>query len=204
MADTKSKLGAALSNPGEAVGVVMAILRGMIFRLKLALFGPRGVRIGKGLRIYSKLYICGPGRVIIGNHFSSARNIFKETTILTHHSDAVVRIGDGNYFGGVHISCVGRIEIGDNNLLGNTVILDSDIIPHPNMKLDREWKEKWSRDIVIGSNTWLAVNTAVLKGVTLGDECVLSAGSVAASDAEPRSLLLGVPARKIKSTREEA
>ena len=38
------------------------------------------------------------------------------------YPDAVVRIGDGNYFGGVHISCVGKIEIGDNNLLGNTVI----------------------------------------------------------------------------------
>ena len=184
--------------------VSLAVGRGFLFRLKLILWDPGNVSIGKGLRIYSSLYIRGPGKVIIGNNFSTNRNIFKETTILTHHPDAVVRIGDGNYFGGGHISCVRKIEIGDNNLLGNTVILDSDIIPHPNMKVDRDWMEKWSRAVVIGNNTWLAVNTVVLKGVTLGDECVLSAGSVAAADAEPRSLLLGVPARKIKSTREDA
>ena len=200
----KSQLQSALANPGLVLSVVCAILRGFLFKLELMLCGPRKVSIGKGLRIYSKLYIRGPGTVIIGNYFSSARNIFKETTILTHHPDAMVRIGDGNYFGGVHISCVGKVEIGNNNLLGNTVILDSDIIPHLNMKVDPEWMEKWSKNVVIGNNTWLAVNTVVLKGVTLGDECVLSAGSVAAANAEPRSLLLGVPARKIKSTREEA
>ncbi len=116
----------------------------------------------------------------------------------------MIRIGDGNYFGGVCISCVNKVEIGDNNLFGNVVIMDSDIIPHPNMQLDAAWKEKWAKEIRIGSNTWLAANTVVLKGVVLGDECVLSAGSVAASSAEPRSLLLGVPARRIKSTREEA
>ena len=199
-----SRLQSALANPGLALSVILAMGRGILFRLKLALCGPKKVSIGKGLRIYSRLYIRGPGTVIIGNNFSSARAIFKETTILTHHPDAVVRIGDGNYFGGVQISCVRKVTIGDNNLFANTVILDSDIIPHPNMTLDRDWMEKWSKDVVIGNNTWLAINTVVLKGVILGDECVLSAGSVAAADAEPRSLLLGVPARKIKSTREEA
>jgi acetyltransferase-like isoleucine patch superfamily enzyme len=204
MGSSDSKIKAALTNPGMAFDLALAIVRGIFFRFKLGVFGPRNVRIGKGLRIYTRLYIKGPGTVIIGERFSCNRNVFKETTLMTHDADAVIRIGDGNYFGGVSISCVKKVEIGDDNLFGNVVIMDSDIIPHPNLQLDGAWKEKWAREIAIGNKTWLAVNTVVLKGVTLGDECVLSAGSVAASSAEPRSLLLGVPARRVKSTREES
>jgi acetyltransferase-like isoleucine patch superfamily enzyme len=193
----------ALANPGLAASVALAMMRGYLFRLRLLLFGPRRVRIGRGLRIYSRLYIRGPGSVILGRNFSCGRSVFHEPVIVTHRPDSVVRIGDGNFFGGVQISCVKSVEIGDDNLFGNAVILDSDVIPHPNMILDGAWAEKWAKNVVIGNGTWLAANTVVLKGVTLGDECVLSAGSVAASSAEPRSLLLGVPARKIRSTREE-
>ena len=179
------------------------MFRGYLFRFELILCGPRKVRIGRGLRIYSRLYIRGPGKVVIGTDFSCNRNVFKDVTIVTHHPDAVVRIGAGNFMGGTQISCVKSVEIGDDNLFANAVIMDSDIIPHPNMVMDAGWMEKWAAGVRIGDHTWLAANTVVMKGVTLGDECVLSAGSVAATDAEPRSLLMGVPARRIKSTREE-
>ncbi len=76
MGDSVSKLKTALANPGMFLELVLAIVRGRLFRLKLSLFGPRNVKIGKGLRIYTKLYIRGPGTVIIGERFSCNRNIF--------------------------------------------------------------------------------------------------------------------------------
>jgi len=168
MGGSVSKIKTALGNPGVALGLILAIVRGALFRWKLGVFGPKNVKIGEGLRIYTKLYIRGPGTVIIGNRFSCNRNIFKETTLITHDADSQIRIGDGNFFGGAYISCVKKVDIGDNNLFGNVVVMDSDIIPHPNMRLDSAWKEKWAKEIGIGNNTWLAANTVVLKGVTWG------------------------------------
>lgn len=126
----------------------------------------------------------------------------KYPIILTHSKDARVRIGFGSYLGGTQISCVNRIECKEKILFANTLIMDSDIIPEPNMKIDTKWINENSAPIIIGNQCWLGMNSTVLKGVTIGDECVLGAGSVAIKNADPFSLLLGNPARMIGKTRE--
>ena len=200
--EVKRKIDAALENPLSTIRVLTATVRGWLIKLKFHILKPNNVIIGKRFRVYSKVIIRGPGKLIIGDHVSCDRTQFKHFTIITHDKSSKVVIGNGNYFGGAQISCVNRIEIGDEILTANTTIMDSDIIPNPNMVLDKEWIENNSNTVKIGNHCWLGMNSIVLKGVTLGDECVLSAGSVATKSAEPFSLLMGNSARKIGTTRE--
>lgn len=199
-----SKIRNLLSDPIKLISILQALAWGWLLKQYYQVTRPGRVKIGRRLRVYTRLYIRGPGRVEIGDNCSCNRIIFKEASIITHSPDAVVRIGNGNFLGGTQISCVKKVEIGNENLMANVLISDSDVIPHDNMEVTPEWLARMADGVRIGNKTWLGANSAVLKGVTLEDECVLGAGSVAMKSAESHSLLVGIPARKIKSTRDPA
>lgn len=59
-------------------------------------------------------------------------------------------------------------------------------------------------DIVIGREVWIGAQTIVLPGVTVGDECVIAAGSVVTGDLPPGVLAGGVPARVIRDNARAA
>lgn len=49
-----------------------------------------------------------------------------------------------------------------------------------------------------GSGTWLATNVTVCGGVTIGENCVIGAGSVVTRNIPPDSFAAGVPCKVIK------
>jgi len=51
-----------------------------------------------------------------------------------------------------------------------------------------------SEPIVIGDNTWIASRAIILKGVTIGEGCVIAAGAVVTKNVPPYSMVAGVPA----------
>lgn len=56
-----------------------------------------------------------------------------------------------------------------------------------------------SGKVVIGNNVWVASNVTFLKGVTIGDNCVIGAGSLVTHDIPTNSVAAGVPAKVICS-----
>ena len=192
-------LGEALADPGRAFLVAMAIVRGWLIKGYYHIHRPGRVLIGRGFRAFCRLDIRGPGKVVIGPRFCCARTMLQRPKFITHVPGAKIEIGRDNYFGGTQISCLDRVTIGDKTLLSNVLIMDSDIMPGP-ATVGGANKAR-AKAIHIGDRCWLGMNTIVLSGVTLGEECVLSAGSVANKSQEPFSLLMGNPARRIGSTR---
>lgn len=60
----------------------------------------------------------------------------------------------------------------------------------------------------IGNDVWLGANVVVLRGVTIGDGCIVAANAVVTKDIEPYSIAGGIPAKVIRprvsdSVREE-
>lgn len=194
-------LAKARTDPRNACHVGCALFRGFLIKSQYRLFNPQ-VTIGKDFRAYCNLRIIGPGRVVIGDKVSVNLSFLRVPTIVTYCKDSEVRIGNGCYLGGIRISCVGCVTIGDEILMGSTTVIDSDIIPNANVYIDETWKKEHAKPMQVGSFVWAGINSFILGGATIGDECVLGAGSVFGDKEAPeRSLLVGNPARKIGVTR---
>ncbi len=61
---------------------------------------------------------------------------------------------------------------------------------------------EWTAPITIGSNVYVGVKTIILPGVSIGNRCIIGAGSVVTKDIPDNSVAAGVPARVIRSVDE--
>lgn len=110
---------------------------------------------------------------------------------ITHH--AKIQIGNNCGFSGTVIGAGKQIIIGNNVRCGaNTLITDSD------------WHHGDSRvspdsAVVIEDNVWLGYGVKVLKGVHIGKNSVIGAGSIVTKDIPDNVIAAGNPCRVIKS-----
>lgn len=108
---------------------------------------------------------------------------------------AVIEIGESSFINyGTSISAHRLVRIGaDCNLGTYVIIMDSDY-----HDLADHSRPGPCAPVVIGDRVWLGARTTVLKGVTIGDDTVVGAGSVVVRDLPPRCLAVGVPARVVR------
>lgn len=103
-----------------------------------------------------------------------------------------------------------KVTIGDHCNFGpNTTI----VTPlHPMLGEERrgircsDGEEKflcYAKPVMIGNDCWFGANVVVCPGVTIGDNCVLGAGSVVTKDIPANSFAAGVPARVIREITSE-
>ena len=114
-----------------------------------------------------------------------------------------VKLGRGvRFYGMPHLGTEPwLITLGDNvhvtkgveflNHDGATLILRKDT---PDLEI--------TKPIVIGSDVYIGVNSIILPGVTIGNRCVVGAGSVVSRSVPENSVVAGVPARVIKTVDE--
>lgn len=72
---------------------------------------------------------------------------------------------------------------------------------HPIMPEDRDGMNgaEWASPITIGDDVWVGGGVIILGGVTVGDGSTVGAGSVVTKDVPPRSVVVGNPARVVKT-----
>lgn len=70
---------------------------------------------------------------------------------------------------------------------------------HPLDASERNRGLEFARPINVGSNVWIGANVCVLPGVSIGDNCVIGAGSVVVKDIPPFSVAVGNPCKVIKT-----
>jgi len=101
-------------------------------------------------------------------------------------------VGNNCGFSGTVIGCFATITLGNNVRCGaNTLITDSDW-HHNDERLGG------SAPVTIEDNVFMGMNVTVLKGVIIGENSVIGAGSVVVSDIPPNVLAAGNPCRVIK------
>jgi len=82
------------------------------------------------------------------------------------------------------ITCLERIEIGNNcSFANNVVVVDHD---HNYRKMTKE--PYLSSPVIIGENVWVGANCIILRGTVIGDNCVIAAGSIVKGDVESNTL----------------
>ena len=95
----------------------------------------------------------------------------------------------------------GPITIGDDVLIGPNVTLAT--AQHPICPELRAQGTQYNKPITIGNRVWLASGIIVLPGVTIGDDCVIGAGSVVTKSIPPRSVAVGNPCKVIREITEK-
>ncbi len=106
---------------------------------------------------------------------------------------SVLKIGNNCGFSGTVIGCFEKITIGDNVKCGaNTIITDSDWHPE-------DPRSSAAKPVVIEDNVWLGVNVVVLKGVKIGSNSIIGAGSIVTKDIPSNVIAAGNPCKVIKT-----
>lgn len=55
------------------------------------------------------------------------------------------------------------------------------------------------KDVIIGNHVWVGANALLLKGITLGNNCIIAAGSIVTKSVPENSIVAGCPAKIIKN-----
>ena len=96
---------------------------------------------------------------------------------------------------------VAAITFGDNCLLGPNVPLYTP--GHPVHPHSRNSRYEYGIAVTVGNDVWLGGCTVICPGVTIGDGCVIGAGSVVTKDIPPYSIAAGNPCRVIRTITDE-
>ncbi len=88
------------------------------------------------------------------------------------------------------------ITIGDNVFIGPYCGFYT--ATHPLDYHNRNKGLEKALPITIGDNCWFGANVSVMPGVTIGNGCVIAAGSVVTKSIPENTLVAGVPAKIIK------
>ncbi len=168
------------------------------FLWSVPLFKARCEKAGKNLCLPDgiPLVIGSHLRIIIGDNVTIGRSTIGASNI---HDNPVLRIGNNTAIGsGGVISASKEVTIGDHCMIsGGCLIMDSDDHPmDPSKRLLGFPIEKDDiKPVKIGNNVWIGAYVTILKGVTVGDNSIISTHSVVTRDVLPNCVYAGHPAR---------
>ena len=141
----------------------------------------------------------GYGRLILGRFV----HVGNGTSLRCH--EGTLRIGDKVVLGNnTVVNTYLDISIGATSIIADMVYISD--FDHAFAELDRPIKDQGiaKSPVVIGRDVWLGTKATIIRGVRIGDGCVVGANAVVTADLPAYSVAVGVPARVIRDRREDA
>ena len=137
-------------------------------------------------------------RITIGNQLRG----FGVKLINAIHPSAVIM--SGTSIGSGNLICAGSIIVtgaclGDDIVVNHGAIVDHDSILHSGAYLS---PNVTAGCVSVGRGAFIGIGTTLVPNVTIGDGCIVGAGSLVLSDLPPRVLAFGSPAKVIKELEE--
>lgn len=178
-------------------------------RRKRVIRQARNIELGENAKITEFAHITiNVGSIAIGENsiISCAVNMYP------HNKDCKLKIGKDCYIGDhSRIWCAKSINIGDRVLIAHNVnIFDTTTYPidkvirykHARTHLTSgmpliKYETMFEDPVSIGNDVWIGCNSIILKGVTIGEGCIIQAGSVVLKDCRPNCIYGGNPAELI-------
>jgi acetyltransferase-like isoleucine patch superfamily enzyme len=153
-------------------------------------FGGSRIRVGKRFCLYGSLTARGPGWVKIGDDCIVGDGF----TPYTHSREAVIQVGSRTFLNGSRLGCMTRIEIGEDCILADIRIFDSDYHSIYRNRNTAGRRLPATASILIGRNVWISAGCAILKGVQIGEDSVVGFGSVVTKSIPEGKIVAGNPA----------
>lgn len=165
------------------------------------------IQILEDSQIHGKLLIRGHGKTIIGR-----KNVINSgytynpiggdgRTAFIIYDGAIFQTGDYVGLSNCVISARKAITIGDGTIIGaGTKIFDHDFHPLDSEYRNPDVEDKISvKPVHIGSKVFVGLGCIILKGVTIGNNAIIGAGSVVTCDVPENEIWGGNPAKFLRS-----
>ncbi len=145
----------------------------------------KGISMGRMLHLKNTEFV-GPGKIEDFCRFVGVEKI---------------KIGRNFYFN-ANCHLLGEIEIGNNVMVGpQTVIWSRDHGTAAGTPMNSQ--PLVSKKIIIGDDVWIGAHVTILKGVRIGNGCVIGAGAVVTKNIPDCGIAMGNPAEVVRF-RDEA
>lgn len=145
-----------------------------------------------GLNRYSRLWYAK-----LGIKLSENARIYGDLTVIGQYSLIELK-KNAEITYNCFLLAKDKIIIGENSTLAyQTTILTNAYPNGPYNKLIKIYP-RVTAPIIIGDNSWIGARSIILPGVTIGNFCVIAAGSVVTKDVPDYTVVAGVPAKPVK------
>lgn len=140
---------------------------------------------------------------ILGNNhcLHIQRDAFlKGTELWFEDNKCKIIIGERSFIGPSHIAVTeddSYISIGADVLISSNVEIRSGD-SHSIINIQTSKRINFAQSIQIGNHVWIASSAKIMKGVILGDDSIVSAGSIVTKSMPSNVLVGGIPARILK------
>jgi len=178
---------------------ILEAIRKPLYKLYLK---RRYVTYGVNLKIYGKPLVINRGIINIGinSKLISSSKFYGQglqpVSLYTLNENSRIDIGNNCTLNGTSIRAASYISIGNDCVFASDVkIVDHD---HHLSPIERHSTNYPSAPITIEDNVWVGFNVVILKGVKIGKNSVIGAGSVVVKDIPPNCVAAGIPAKIIK------
>lgn len=138
--------------------------------------------------------------LLISSSERTALGVSHPVVIRTLAPSASIRICRGVGISGGSICAAKEVVIGANTLIGaDSIICDTDFHGlHPGERRDPLAHTRSARAVSIGENVFIGTRAIILKGVKIGRNSVIGAGSVVANDIPENCIAAGNPCKVIR------
>ncbi len=99
---------------------------------------------------------------------------------------------------GIFMNGYGGIEICKNTRIGHGCSFLSEDHIFKDKKKPIYLQGKNPKKILIGKNCWIGAKVTFLKGVSIGDNCIIASGAVVTKSFPKNKIIAGVPAKILK------
>ena len=89
------------------------------------------------------------------------------------------------------------VTVEDDVFIGPNVVTTNDILP----RSKGDWSERF-RETLIKKGASVGANTVIVCGNTLGENCMIGAGSVVTKNVKKNALVYGNPAREVGDVKD--
>jgi acetyltransferase-like isoleucine patch superfamily enzyme len=185
-----------MRSSAAAVGKRKLRLLGVEYGEGLVFYGVPIVSMVRGSRI-----CIGRRTVLCSRSSDTALGVAHPVVLRTLSAGAELLIGEDVGLSGATICSAERIVIGSETMLGAGVtITDTDFHPlsPDNRRYNRDLSRVRTAEVVVGANVFIGTNSLILKGVSIGENSVIGAGSVVTSDVPENVIAAGNPCRVLR------
>jgi acetyltransferase-like isoleucine patch superfamily enzyme len=176
----------------RALGKLVRVLRWYVWNSRLGAIGDRS-------HIDSPAYVVGGKGIRLGSRVQVWRNARLEALPTTAGQGTITLEDDVMLQPYAHLAAVKSVQLGRGVMCGSHVYIsdhDHDFANPDEPAISNN--RVIAAPVAIGDYTWLGENVVVLKGVEIGEHCVIGAGSIVTRSIPPYSVAVGAPARVVR------